>query len=284
MSDRAGAVAEPFFLAGDAGELFALHHPPIPSASRDEAALFVPAFAEEMNKARRMYALMARRLSASGYGALHVDLYGTGDSQGDFGDARWDIWVSDLKRSGEWLRGRGYRTIHLIALRLGALLALDLLQQASFEIGRTVLWQPVTRGDVFLTQFLRLRLAASMMDSARAKESTEALRRLLRAGEAVEIAGYLLAPPLAAAIEARSVAAGGLPRTVQLHWFEVVADAGRPLSPANVRAVEALQNAGFPVTARTVQGEPFWSTVEIAVVPSLLDATLAAVAEAPAHA
>lgn len=275
MNGRGPAVAEPFFMAGRAGRLFALHNPPSSATPTGEAVLFVPPFAEEMNKARRMYALMARRLSALGYGSLHVDLYGTGDSQGDFGDARWDVWLNDLRDGAEWLRAHGYRAVHVIALRLGALLALDLVQQTSFGLGRLMLWQPVTRGDAFLKQFLRLRLVASMMDSAREKESTDTLRRALRAGEAVEVAGYLLAPEMAAAIESWSFAAVNCPRTVAVHWYEISSNASRPLSPATVRSVEALEGAGLRVEAHVVKGEPFWSTIEVAVVPDLLDATSA---------
>jgi hypothetical protein len=47
----------------------------------------VPPFAEEMNKSRRMIAEVGRRLEGSGVGMLLVDLFGTGDSEGEFAQA-----------------------------------------------------------------------------------------------------------------------------------------------------------------------------------------------------
>ncbi len=49
-----------------------------------------------MNKSRRMAALQARAFAAMGFGVLQIDLFGCGDSSGDFSDARWDIWKQDL--------------------------------------------------------------------------------------------------------------------------------------------------------------------------------------------
>ena len=43
----------------------------------------VKAWAEEMNKARRMAALQARLLAENGYAVLQIDLHGCGDSSGD---------------------------------------------------------------------------------------------------------------------------------------------------------------------------------------------------------
>ena len=49
-----------------------------------------------MNKSRRMAALQARAFAEMGFGVLQIDLFGCGDSSGDFSDARWDIWKQDL--------------------------------------------------------------------------------------------------------------------------------------------------------------------------------------------
>ena len=77
---------EPFFLDRASGSLFAIHHRA--GAAPCGTVLFIPPFAEEMNRARRMVALQARDLAAAGWDVLQLDLFGTGDSQGDFGDAR----------------------------------------------------------------------------------------------------------------------------------------------------------------------------------------------------
>lgn len=258
-------------MAGRAGNLFAIHH--TPTGPTREAVLFVPPFAEEMNKSRRMFTLLAHELADLGLASLQVDLFGTGDSEGEFGDARWDIWLDDLQRAVGHLRATGAETVHLLALRLGALLAAELEQSASCPVGRVVLWQPVTNGDAFLTQFLRLRMAASLMDGTQSKESTDDLRKLLRGGQSLEIGGYLLAPALADAIATRTLTAAPFARATAVEWIDVVAEAGRALSPASARCVETLRGRGARIGARTVVGEAFWTTIEIAAPAELLAAT-----------
>ena len=119
-------MIEAFFLPGSQGAIFAIYHPPASGVIERGGVLYAPPFAEEMNKARRMAALQARRLAAAGFGVLIPDLYGCGDSGGDFAEARWDIWRDDLSRCRDWLRGRGHHRLVLWGLRLGALLAAEL--------------------------------------------------------------------------------------------------------------------------------------------------------------
>ena len=59
--------------------------------------IWVHAFAEELNKTRRMSARMARLLAGEGWRVVQKDLSGCGDSTGDFGDATWAAWVDDVK-------------------------------------------------------------------------------------------------------------------------------------------------------------------------------------------
>ena len=119
-SDRARAKA--FFLprTGEpaSGQLFCLYHPP--QGDCRGAVLYVPPFAEEMNRARRIAAQQARALAALGYGVLQPDLGGTGDSSGDFGEARWDSWKDDLAACCAWLGERIAQPPVLWCLRLGA--------------------------------------------------------------------------------------------------------------------------------------------------------------------
>ena len=69
-------------------------------------ARHLPPFAEEMNHSRRMATLQAHRLAALGIDVLVVDLFGTGDSAGDFADARWETWQEDAKAAVAWLGRR----------------------------------------------------------------------------------------------------------------------------------------------------------------------------------
>ena len=76
-----------FFLPAAHGEQrLCLFHAPAGVAR--SKVLYLHPFAEEMNKCRPMLALTARQLAARGVQVLAVDLHGTGDSSGEFRDAR----------------------------------------------------------------------------------------------------------------------------------------------------------------------------------------------------
>jgi exosortase A-associated hydrolase 2 len=247
-----------FFLQGGAGRLFCMHHLP----GSETQVLVVPPFAEEMNKSRRMFTLLARSLVERNCGVLLPDLYGTGDSEGDFAHARWQIWKNDLQEAVRHLERSGATEVTLLGLRLGALLAMECVCEGRVSAVRAVLWQPVVSGSSYLTQFLRLRIAADM--TAENKETTQALRQRLSAGESLEIAGYILAPELASAIDAASMQILAPPTSFPLHWMELASS----LSPAGRAIAERW-------AARTscVSGPPFWTTSEITLAPELIAGT-----------
>jgi exosortase A-associated hydrolase 2 len=263
------ATAESFFLPVQDGFRYCLFHPP--AGPCRGALVYLHPFAEEMNKSRRMAALQARALAALGIGVLQIDLHGCGDSSGEFGDARWEGWKRDIDDARTWLGARLGVSAGLWGLRVGALLALDYASRAS-DLPRLLLWQPVTSGAAFLNQFLRLRIAADLVQDGASNGGTKALRAGLEQGKPVEIAGYELAPQLAAALDPLdpSVLA---PRGCRIDWFEVTPAAGRPMPPAASRIVAIWQAQGIDLGVHVVHGEPFWSTPEIAECPALLDAT-----------
>ena len=261
---------EVFFLKGTRGSLFSVFHPAHEHARHRLSLVYVPPFAEEMNRARRMSALQARRLSELGIDVLLLDPFGTGDSEGDFGDARWDIWCDDVRTAMNWMVARTNAPVGLWGLRLGALLAADVASRHPIE--RLVLWQPVLSGDSYLTQFLRLRLAATM-NMGDHRESTKTLRERLAQRQTLEIAGYHLAPELANAIASRTFR--DLVETNQasdINWLEVTTDLSGNFSPASQKVLDALTRPNR-VTAKVVTGQPFWLAQEITLVPELLSAT-----------
>ena len=189
------ASPQPFFLQGSRGKLFALHYLPQKDNRAGKHVLFVPPFAEEMNKARRMVAVQSRELSQRGIGVLVLDLFGTGDSEGDFADARWEIWQNDLSRALRWLREGTGEEIVLLGLRLGALLAMELVAKETKGVSSVILWQPISDGKRAMTQFLRLRTAESMLDSAKEKESIEKLETQLQTASQSRLPVTQLPPP-----------------------------------------------------------------------------------------
>ncbi|MDB5920081.1 MAG: hydrolase 2, exosortase system-associated [Massilia sp.] len=281
--------AQGLFLDAAPGQRFGLFHPPA-GACRG-AVLYVHPFGDEMNKSRRMAALQARALAAAGFGVLQLDLYGCGDSSGEFRDARWALWKQDVAAASAWLGARLGQPVSVWGLRLGALLALDYAHDAhhapytAVPVAGLVLWQPVLSGSTFLTQFLRLRVAGDMLAHEPGREAsatgTAALRAALAAGETLEIGGYELAPALAAAIDALD--AGVLLPACPVAWFEVVAQDGRQIGARSAKLQADWQARGIDLKAHVVAGKPFWATQEISESAALVDATLAALTGA-AHA
>lgn len=273
-----GAGATPFFLARGAEQLFCMHYPHAGAACRG-GVLLAPPFGEEMNKARRTSAMLARRLAACGYQVLQVDLSGCGDSSGELAEARWDAWTADLDAGAAWLAQRCTAPLHLLGLRLGALLALQLAAAPPVPLAGVVLWQPITNGDAFLTQLLRLRLAGAMLDGGESAGGAAALRAQLQAGQTLEVAGYALSPALAADLSALDAAR--LAPACPASWFELSATEGKALSPAAERLLAGWRAQGVQASASVVQASAFWASAEIEECPALLDATLALFGETP---
>ena len=262
---------EAFFLPGGvtAGGRFCL----LTRADAPRGTLvFAHAFAEEMNKSRRMVALAVAAFAAHGWNTLQVDLTGCGDSDGDFGDASWAAWNGDLQDAWTWAEAHLAGPLALWSLRSGALVLADWLR-SSGVVAPLLLWQPVANGRQHLTQFLRLKAAGEMLADADAKASMEAIRGSLQAGEAVDIAGYRLSAALASGMEAATLvlpAAYGAPVVA----FEVGPPDRSEVSPALRVLVERWSKAGVPVRAEAVAGPAFWQTQEIELCPGLIEASV----------
>ena len=276
MRDGESIVPPPeVFLLPIAGEArFCVFHPAADSMLGG-AFVYVHPFAEEMNKSRRMAALQSRSLAAAGFAVLQVDLYGCGDSAGEFADATWSGWVDDVVAAANWLRERAGCVPSLWGLRAGCLLAAEASEQIDAVAG-LLFWQPVVSGSLHLQQFLRLGVAGKLTGRATAERTgTKELRAQLAGGIAVEVGGYRLSPAVAAGLDAANLAP--VRRKARVAWLEVAATDPPVLSPASGVRIEAWRNAGHDVVAQTVPGLAFWQTQEIAECAALVEATQAAV-------
>ncbi len=240
--------------------------------------LHVHAFAEEMNKSRRMAAMQARALAARGLAVLQFDLLGCGDSAGDFGDATWACWLADVAWAAGHLRRRAGAgptvPLWLWGHRVGALLATQAADSLADHTGQAphlLLWQPTGSGKTALQQFLRLKAAAQLLEGG-GKGVTEALKRDLAAGKHVEVAGYKLHPGLAAGLEAASLNPPRQP--ARAVWLELTpsqaTSAPLELLPASRAALERWRSAGWAVDAAALPGPAFWQTTEIEDAPALI--------------
>lgn len=265
--------AQAFFLDATPGQRFCMYYPVAADTKLQGAIIYVHPFGDEMNMSRRMAALQAKHFAAKGFAVLLIDLLGCGDSSGEFGDARWEIWKEDIALAKKWLSARHAVPISLWGLRLGALLALDFAKHADEAIQSLILWQPVTSGETFLTQFLRLRLANQMMEAGEGKNSgTRALRDTFDAGTAIEVGGYEIAPALASSLDSLEVSIL-TPESTPVHWVDIVADTARPMAHASARTVSIWGQQGIDLTLHRVSCPAFWSAPEVITNAELLSVT-----------
>jgi exosortase A-associated hydrolase 2 len=265
-----GMGPQALFIGSPGERLLAVMYPP-EQATRRGGVLIVPPFAEEMNKSRRMAHEVARSLNGQGYAVALVDLFGTGDSDGSFAEATWSRWVADVVLAAKWCGERGYPLIGMIGIRLGCILAAEAAPKLPTPLQRLVFWQPALDGERIVEQFLRLRVAASMMTPG-AKETVKDLRQRLAAGETQEVAGYQLSTALAQGIASASLLASIATSSGSIEWLEIVRESKPPPLPT-ARALESAQAAGARVRYQQIMGEPFWASTEIVVVPALIEKT-----------
>ncbi len=261
--------ATPLFINSSHGRIFTLFFPA--TSAGKNSVLLIPPFADEMNKSRRMYSELARRLSQRNLNVLLFDLYGTGDSEGLLPDANWQFWLENIKACLDFLNKKNDGDISLMAMRTGALLATDYLKEADPRVSKLLLWQPVLEGKVFFNQFMRLRLAASMMSDDKNKETSKDLKALLDSGELLEIAGYAISSVLASSFESASLKSMPLSNKVDIAWFDIVSDEKKEAPLINRKQVETWQQAGLNVRHQKMTGMAFWSSTEIIEVPELID-------------
>jgi exosortase A-associated hydrolase 2 len=193
-----------------------------------------------------------------------VDLFGCGDSDGDFRDARWEIWRDDLSTAFNWLQEQVGGTIGLLGIRLGGLLALDFASRTRRTIDRILLWHPVVDGRQMMTEFLRLRILSEAIGTSVGESATpQGPQQNGSSGEPVEVLGYEIMPHLGQAIAERHIAPLGLAVATTIRWVEVVSESEDPGRPLAQETVHAWQAAGRAATLHLIAGRPFWSSPRI---------------------
>lgn len=283
MNCVSAMASRPFYLPGPKGQRLCIYHPPQGSAQRGWV-LYVHPFAEEMNRSRRMAALQARALAEAGFAVLQPDLLGCGDSSGDFADASWEDWISDVVRSAQWLleqrridqptNGPQMR-LWLWGLRAGCLLCQQAAQHLQ-EPCNFLYWQPPWSGRVVLQQFLRLHQACALLSGARSGAS-ESLLAQLEQGRTVEVAGYCLPAALAQGLLSAQLCApsGALPPQ-RVEWFEMTCLQPHHLTPMSAQARQAWCTPTLRTVRHGLSGPAFWQSHTTEHAPDLVAATTAA--------
>jgi len=263
-------LLESSFLRSDAGSILVVLHR---ATNSNRCAVFVPPFAEEMNKCRSQITATAHALVASGYSALVVDLYGTGDSEGDFNEATWSRWTQDIEAAVNWATEEGLVVDALIATRLGCLLAVESFAKANLSVSKTVFWQPVESGERYMSRFLRLGVSASMMKSG-SVHTIDEFRQRLGAGEVLEIAGYPLSEVLSSEIDRARLSEFIGPFLGELKILEVGRSVSSGLSLESSSIESAANGRGLPARSLQIRGEHFWVSTEVVVNAELCRASV----------
>ena len=270
MTAATGAKLVPFFAETPGGRRFAVENRR--SGESRGGILFIHPFAEEMNKSRRMVALTASALSDDGWSVLRFDLHGCGDSEGEFGEATGKSWFDDLSFWIDWLRAREEGPLLLWGLRAGALLAAEWLRETRDSLP-LLLWQPVTNGKRHLTQLLRLRAAANMLEAREAGNVVSDLRAKLVHGSPVTVAGYTLNPELANFMDQAALTLHDN-YDCRVSVLETSASPKALPAPALQELVQTWHTAGIEARVSQIAGPAFWQTVEIETAPALIEATV----------
>lgn len=270
ISEKNASPLEAFFLEGPKGPIFALFTP-ARGAIRG-ALLYLPPFAEEMNRCRNLVAEQTRVFSNLGYASLLLDYFGTGDSGGEFSEADWETWLADAGVALDWLETRSNQQVTLWGCRIGALLAADLANRQSERVSGLLLWQPVLNGKLFIKQYLRLRVAA-LVDRNLPAETTDEIRSRLKAGAIIDVAGYPISDRLVGSIEDVRMDDFDWLKGFDIDWCELVMAPGAPFPPASHKVIDALSARDNRVRRHPFTDPPIWQLHNRDQAPNLLATT-----------
>ena len=245
----------PFFFGAEGQARFGVLHRASPGHAAGAAAfVFCHPLTEEKLWTHRVFVTFARELAAAGHTVLRFDYRGNGDSDGEFSACTLDSLLEDVRAAiAEVRRVEGVRTVTLLGLRAGGMLATLIADAPDAGVDRLVLWAPITDGARYMQDLLRINLTTQMATDKEVRYDREALVEQMKQGATVNVDGYELAYPLYAAVTATKLTA--TPRTFTGPCLIVQVDRQAGRADAELQKLAA----GFAsATLVTAQEEPFW--------------------------
>jgi hypothetical protein len=119
-----------------------------PEGETRAAVVMVPPLFDEQRCAHRALHACAMALGGAGIATLHLNLTGTGNSDGRLDTVTLDRWLTDIQTAIAFTRARATGVpLTLLGCRAGALLA-----SRTTDIDRLLLLQPVVSGASYLRQ------------------------------------------------------------------------------------------------------------------------------------
>lgn len=240
-------MSQAFFLSGRRGELACRSWR---GESERAPVLLLPPLHEEMNRARVQLRRIGEHLQARGHSVLLGDLYGSGDSAGEFGEATLSQWQDDVQALLAHLREHHACAPVPVALRGGALLI-------PHDCARWIACFPLHSGPQQIQLWLRQRLYVARFQG----EDIDREGLLARwRSSGIEVGGYALSPALLAELETAT-----LPPLIDTQTAARVIEWQQPQpSPAFAEAV-----ARGALSWRSLSGPAFWQTAETRVIEAL---------------
>ncbi len=265
----------PDFLSTNNGTIFFLETASESSWNKN-LVILIPPFAEEMNKSRKIFSSFQHHLSSNKYRTVLFDLFGTGDSQGEFSDATWLLWQQNLIDIIKYVFEQYPEVrINFVALRTGALLLNNSLHQLpkylSSAIHQIHYWNPVFNATQFVNQFLRLKLTGDIMRENGEKLTTKTLRQQLLKQGTMEVAGYQLSAELVEEFEQADASLPKLDNLHIIHFYEISSSA--KITSALSNYISKLQEHHYQIETHSLTGPKFWVSQEICISQPLIDLT-----------
>lgn len=258
----------PIFFTGSKGRLFIVEYQP--TTPPRGYAVYLPPLGEEMNRCRALMAAQCRTMARQGIHCQLVDYYGTGDSDGEFVEGNWELWLQDVEMLVRSNTAAGV-PVWLVGLRFGGMIALELLRRIDIAIARVVLVQPITSGNKFVTQMLRQR-AAFLMSNELPPETPAQMRESFASGTAVEVSGYSYQGALLAAMDEWEISGTTALPPVTINWLEQIPDAERSIPPGTQKAMDHLKAIASNISFSTFVDQPIWQLHEREDAPNCLSA------------
>jgi len=185
------------------GKCFVLEYLPAPNLLNNQSVLFIPPFGEENNNSRKMHSAIARNLANEGFSVFMIDLFGTGDSEGQFVDALWDDWLDNIKLLFENHLKQQFIKTNILATRLGALMLAGLFENERLPINKCLLLQPILKGKTFAKQLMRTKIAAMAFKGEKCTQND--LQQDLEFQGLIEISGYQISKSMLDKIKSKSI-------------------------------------------------------------------------------
>ena len=260
-------------------QVFLAHYIPLQPVNsvkgNHRAVIFVPPLAEEMNRSKRMYVLCARLLANSGIHAVIFDYSGTGDSSGEWGEFGYTDWIHDIQHVYAHCTTFA-DNINFVALRFGALILSDVIQQSTYKDGRCVFWDPVENGEVLVRQLIRIKIAAAMADESK-KLTTKEILDDIQATGFLESGGYKISKALIDDINSKKLSTSleSVLTHMEMNWMQLGkhTQTEKQWLSNSISEGDLSQDSHKKIIMHPVNDVKFWMQQEVTIAPELLRET-----------